>query len=178
MSTTKWSDVKNDPTQRIVYHNDNFQELVESAEELSKSILSKANSIEDKAAALALRLVLDGMVKCFDQFYYDVNSGFADYKPAVFNRKDETKVELSLAELTMIEEALDYSLEQVDDSLIPVFGSFSHTTQYTDDEGRVFEYTAECDEEEVAGIKDAIASIKSSISQLYVKDGGIIEINA
>lgn len=178
MSTTKWSDVKNDPTQRIVYHNDNFQELVEQVDSLTKTMLSNATYGKDKFTVQVLRTLLDGMVKCFDQFYYDVNSGFADYKPAKFQKKDVVKVELSLAEITMIEEALDYAYEQVHDSFIPVFDAFSHSVQYSDDEGRIIAYNECCEAEELDGVDDAIAHMKSTLRLLYPHDGGIIEVNA
>ena len=174
--TTNWSDVKNDPTLRIVYHNDNFQELVKSADELSKELLNV-----DKPTAQALRLVLDGMVKCFDQFYYDVNSGFPGYRPAIWKKinSDTVKAELSLAEITMIEEALDYAYEQVHDSFIPVFDAFSHTERvYVPEEDTMVEYRAELTEEEIDGVDDAIADIKANLALLYPHDGGIIEVNA
>lgn len=126
MSTTNWSDVKHDPTLRTVYHNDNFQELVNSAEELSRSILTKATSIEDKAVANTLRLVLDGMVKCFDQFYYDVNSGFPGYKPAIWESVTSVNMKVTQAELYMLCEALEYAKEQVSSSHIPVFEVYTN----------------------------------------------------
>ena len=175
-----WSDVKHDPDMRVAYHYNNFQELVDSAEEISRDILNNASTVEDKAKAQVMRLILDGMVKCFDQFYCDVNQGFPGYKHAVWNKTDDNnvKVELSLAEITMIEEALDYAYEQVHNSFVPVFDAFSHSVQYSDDEGRVYAYNECCEAEELDGVDDAIAHMKSTLRLLYPHDGGIIEINA
>lgn len=177
--TTNWTDVKNDPVQRIVYHNDNFQELTKNVDDITKSMLSNADSISDKTTVQILRMLLDGMVKCFDQFYYDVNSGFPGYKPAVWQKTDTNtvKAKLSLAQLTMIEEALDYATEQVNASLIPVFDSFANTCTYTYDDGTV-ETWQDYDGEAVAAVIDEVAMIKANLSLLYPHDGGIIEINA
>lgn len=141
-------------------------------------MVTEADNVEDKMVAQTLRVVLDGMVKCFSQLYCDVNQGFPGYKHATWQKTDKVKVELSLAEITMIQEALDYALEQVQDSCIPVFGAFSHRELVHD--GITESYTAytECSDEEVAGAEDAIASIKSTLSLLFPHDGGIIEINA
>lgn len=177
---TNWSDVKHDPMLRLQYHHDNFYELLESVEDITKSMVKEAKNVEDKTMAQVLRNVLDGMVKCFSQMYCDVNQGFPGYKHAVWNKTaDNTvKVALSLAEITMIEEALDYAYEQVHDSFIPVFDAFSHSVQYSDDEGRIIAYNECCEAEELDGVDDAIASIKSTLRLLYPHDGGIIEVNA
>lgn len=180
MSKTDWTFVKHNPELRLQYHHDNFYELLESVEEITKSMVTKAVSIEDKTVAQTLRVVLDGMVKCFSQLYCDVNQGFPGYKRAVWNKTDDNtvKVELSLAEITMIEEALDYAYTQVHDSFIPVFDAFSHSVQYSDDEGRIIAYNECCEAEELDGVDDAIAHMKSTLRSLYPHDGGIIEVNA
>ena len=125
-----WSDVKHDPDMRVAYHYNNFQELVDSAEEISRDILNNASTVEDKAKAQVMRLILDGMVKCFDQFYCDVNQGFPGYSHATWQPADAETIKITQNELSMMYDALEYAKGQIVDSYIPVFDIYKEDGEY------------------------------------------------
>ena len=126
MSITNWSDVKHDPALRLVYHKENFDELLVGVEEITRE-MERARV----KGAVPLRVLLDGMVKCFDQFYCDVNQGFPGYKHATWEPTDSTDVAITQDELSMLYEALEYAKCQIVDSYIPVFDKYKEDGEYT-----------------------------------------------
>lgn len=121
----KWSDVKDHPEDRMLYHKANYDELVESLDTLSKLMLKDAETEQQKTVIRLVRLVADSMVKCFEQMYYDVQSGCPGWKCAQWVRSDTVHTELGITELVAICEALSYVRMQITNSHIPVFADIA-----------------------------------------------------
>ena len=99
------------------------------------------------------------------------------------SRLRDHRVELSLAELGMVKEALDYAYCQVHDSNIVVFDGHAHDDTYiydvdcVDGPSEVRTYRNYTDQECEAAL-EVCDSITKRIEQLIDLDGGSIEINA
>lgn len=78
-----------------------------------------------------------------------------------------TNTFLSIAELVIIVEALDYAYEQIHDSYIPIFEGVNGGTRF-------LHYT----DEEAEQAEELIDTIKGRLMEIINSDGGTIEIEA
>lgn len=161
----RWEDVKDHPEDRMLYHKANHDELLADLETLTQQMLSTAETEQQKMAVRLVRLVADGMVKCFEQMYYDVQQGFRHWQPAKWMTTDEVTVELSLADLNCVVEALKHAKQVAEDIMVPVFGGING------DSGE--EYTPE----EVDQAVEIADDISREINKIINKDKGTIIIN-
>jgi hypothetical protein len=85
-----WTECKNDPSKRISYHYEWFQSALAMLEDYTRDMKGESNSRQRRQDANLIRLVADGMVKCFDQLYCDIHQGFPGYR-AVWLENDSAK---------------------------------------------------------------------------------------
>lgn len=161
----RWEDVKDHPEDRMLYHKVNHDELLADLETLTRQMLKDAETEQQKMVVRLVRLVADGMVKCFEQMYYDVQQGCPGWKPAQWVRANGSYTELSIAELGIIGEALSYARSQVTDSYIPIFGGINGDSgeSYTSDE--------------VVQAQENIDGILNAIEVIISNDEGMIVVN-
>lgn len=163
----RWEDVKDHPEDRVGYHKTNFDELVTSVDILTKEMLAKATTALEKITVEVLRLNLDGMVKCFEMLYYDVAHGCPNWHPAQWVHKDTLGINLSLAELGCIRDALVYSKAQIHDSSIVVFEGMA-----THNEDGSLDY----DDAGYRCALEIVTELITTVDSLLAHDGGIVTI--
>ena len=153
-----WKDVKDHGEDRMSYHRAHFNVLLEAVEDLTRELKAMP---EITSKVNILRLCLDGMVKCFEQAYYDVMND-----DRFWIAKTGATMPLSIAELTCIQDALAYANEQITNSRVPVLGAING------DSGE------EYDDDEVAEAQQTISNITESIVGVIAMDGGTIVVPA
>lgn len=84
----EWSEHKALPDKRLHYHKTYFETGLEALEQYTKE-MQESKDKQRRQDANIIRLVLDSMVKCFEQMYCDVNQGFPGYKPAIWLEKEQ-----------------------------------------------------------------------------------------
>ena len=154
-----WSDVKDSGEDRMNYHKVNFDVCLEGVESLTREL--RTRTVHKVYEIDILRMALDSMVKCFNQMHYDVMHDDRFWIP-----KTGASISLSVAELTMIIEAIDYANVQIHDSHIPVYGGMNGSSceSYTN--------------EEVNTALDITNDIKRKLASVVAVDGGTIVVDA